>query len=198
MRRIFLSLLLLCLGATLIAQDFRGGITAGMVGSQVAGDCCSGYNKAGFYVGGYVYYPLGERSTAQMELQYIQKGSRQNPKEENDYNSYLLRIHYVELPVLYKYSLLDQLSLEIGLSYAVYVASKEKADEQEAVSGKAFNRHNLNFIAGLYYNITDNFRINLRSDNSITPIRPHVSGKTRFFNQGQYSDLICLGLQIDL
>ena len=33
------------------AQDFNGGLMAGLVGSQVAGDTYSGYNKAGLFLG---------------------------------------------------------------------------------------------------------------------------------------------------
>ncbi len=180
-----------------ISQEFKGGLTAGLVGSQVAGDCCSGYNKAGVFAGGYVYYQFSKHSILQMELEYIQKGSRQNPREENDYKSFLLRIHYVELPIIYRFVIIQQFNVEIGLSYGVFIADKEKVDG-EVIDGTPFNRHNLNFIGGLYYNINERFRINLRSNNSITPIRPHVSGKSRFFNHGQYSDAISLGVQVDL
>ena len=36
------------------AQQFHGGIIAGIVGSQVAGDTYSGFDKGGIFGGGYV------------------------------------------------------------------------------------------------------------------------------------------------
>lgn len=180
------------------SQDFKGGITGGLVGSQVAGDCCSGYHKAGLFLGGYVYYELNRSTDLQMELYYIQKGSRQTPDEDNNYQKYVLNLHYAELPVMVRVQLAEKIAADAGLAYAVYITKKEEWNFQDDVSGKPFNRHNLNFIAGIYYLVNDMFRIYLRSNNSITPIRPHVSGATRFFNQGQYSDAICIGVQYDL
>ena len=42
------------------AQQFHGGIALGLVGSQVAGDTYSGYNKAGISGGGFVNLNLSE------------------------------------------------------------------------------------------------------------------------------------------
>jgi hypothetical protein len=53
------------------AQQFNGGFAAGIVGSQVAGDTYSGFNKAGIYAGGWVNLPMKERTAWQMELDYI-------------------------------------------------------------------------------------------------------------------------------
>ena len=65
-----------------VAQKFQGGIAAGLVGSQVAGDTYSGYNKPGAYTGIWVRLALNDRSSLQTELSYFQKGSRHNPDEE--------------------------------------------------------------------------------------------------------------------
>ena len=79
---IFLNLFLI-VGCTGFSQQFGGGLTAGVVGSQVAGDTFSGYNKGGIFAGGFVTLGMGGRSAMQLELAYFQKGSRENPTEEN-------------------------------------------------------------------------------------------------------------------
>jgi len=47
------------------AQEFHGGVTAGIVGSQVAGDGYSGFKKGGLYAGGYVSLDVSQRSALQ-------------------------------------------------------------------------------------------------------------------------------------
>lgn len=180
------------------SQDFEGGLNVGMTASQVAGDVSSGYNKAGIYAGGFVCYYFDDRNVMLMELNYIQKGSRENPTEDNNYTSYKLNLHYAELPVLYKYIISKHFAVEGGLAYSFFITKKEEYNFQDEVAGKPFNRNNLSFIVGLYYNINQQLRVNIRSNNSILPIRSHASGAKRLFNQGQYNDVLSLGLQIVL
>ncbi len=86
-----------------------------------------------------------------MELYYIQKGSRQTPDEDNNYEKYVLNIHYVELPFLYRYKISRHISFDAGLAYSVYFTDTEEFNGQEDVSRTEFNRHNLTFIAGVNY-----------------------------------------------
>lgn len=198
MKRIFLAGIISLNLFMVNAQDFEGGIQAGLTASQVQGDITSGYNKAGFYVGAYVNRHISDFSVLQMELNYMQKGSRQTPTEENGYESYKLNLHYAELPLLYKLLLTEKFALEAGLAYGVFITKKELYNGSAAVAETPFNRHNLFFVGGLYYNINERLRVSVRTNNSITPIRPFYSGITRLFNQGQYSDLFSLGLQFTL
>ena len=58
-----------------------------------------------------------------MELDYIQKGSRENPDSSNNYEFYLLRLNYVEIPLHYKYDFHEKGTLEAGLSLGFLVHS---------------------------------------------------------------------------
>lgn len=74
--------------------------------SQVDGDTWKGYHKVGYLAGAFVRLELSPRSSFQLEMEYIQKGSRHNVDSANYYDqSYLLRLHYLELPLLYQYSM---------------------------------------------------------------------------------------------
>ncbi len=175
------------------SQDFRGGLKAGANGSQVAGDCCSGYDKAGIFIGGFVNYPISEHSQLQMELEYSQKGSRRNPTEENGYQQYLLRLDYIDLPVLYQY-VYGKFTFEIGLGYGYLLHTYEEADFSDQIAGTEFNRHALNLLGGLYYRFADQWQVNFRSTNSLMAVREHASGVKRLFNRGQYNDVLTLCL----
>ena len=113
------------------SQQFNGGIAAGVVGSQVAGDTYSGFDKAGIYAGGWVNLPVKERSSWQMELDYIQKGSRRNPDPKSpDPTYYIMRLGYTELTFLYQFKLHSGLILEGGPAFSFLLHHFEERDYQ--------------------------------------------------------------------
>ena len=189
------KLIIICIITTisfsLYSQDFNGGVLGGVNATQVFGDQWSGPNKAGLYLGVFVNRYFSNRSSVQMELDYIQKGSRKNPDASTgNYSTYLLRLNYIELPVLYKYDFAEKGTLETGLSLGVLVHSYEEADGSTEVSGQEFNKVDFSFDLGAYYTIVKNLRINVRLSHSIIPIRPHSDGQTYRLNKGQYNQAI--------
>ena len=176
------------------AQKFEGGVVLGLVGSQVAGDQLAGYKKAGLNAGGWINLPIGEKSKLQMELTYIQKGSRENPDyEKNKMDSYLMRLGYVQLPLIYLYQYNNFLGFEAGLGMNFLIHSNEKFNGYETIESP-FKQTNLCFTGGISFRITDLIRISLRTDNSLFSIRKNrVSGDVwRFWSYGQYSDALVL------
>jgi hypothetical protein len=182
------------------AQQFHGGLTAGLVGSQVAGDTYSGYKKAGIYAGGYVSLDIGNRSAFQMELTYFQKGSRENPTEKNNYNYYLLRANYVEIPVLYQFKTGNRRNfiIEAGPSVGFLVGYYEE-DEKEIISDYTTNtpaRVSMQFNLGIRWLISSHFGVDFRTHNSLLNIRKkNVSGDVwRLWTWGQFHDALVLSL----
>ena len=203
--RLFSRLLILLIvvtafiGSAVYGQSFSGGVHAGLVGSQVAGDLFSGYNKAGISAGGYVGLQISPNSVIQMELSYIQKGSRENPNYEKEkFDSYIMRLGYVELPFLYRMIYNDRLNFETGLGMNFLLHHYERYNSEELFS--PFAKSNLCFILGLSYNINDRMRVNLRTNNSLFSIRTErVNGDVwRFFDHGQYSDALVFSLYYEL
>jgi len=186
------------LGFALSAQDFHGGILGGLSTSEISGDRLEGPNKAGFYLGAFVNRYFTHRSSIQMELDFIQKGSRENPDSSNAYHSYLLRLNYIEIPVHYKYDFIEKGTLEAGLSLGVLIYQDEKVNDYEWGSGSDFDQFDLSFNIGLYYTIIKNLRINVRYSNSILPVRPHAGGATWRANKGQYNEVLSFVLFYEL
>jgi hypothetical protein len=178
------------------AQDFNGGLMAGIVGSQVAGDTYSGYNKAGIYAGAFVNLQFSPHSLVQMELEYFQKGSRKNPNpKKEDYDEYLFRANYIELPVLYQYVVNDWLKLEAGPSLGFFTTYYEEFNTQEITQNPpAKISYQINL--GIYFGLTQKLLVNLRTNNSILNIRSkNTTGDIRrFFDYGQYHDSLVLSL----
>lgn len=177
------------------AQEFGGGLMGGLVGSQVAGDPSSGYHKLGVYGGLFVNRQFTLKSGAQLEMYYIQKGARENPTDENGNFQYLMRVSYLEIPVLYNFTLNKTLILTGGIAYSYLVGTPyEEANFSTSVPDTEFYQHGATFVLGIEYRISNQLSASFRTNNSITPIRPHASGATRFANQGQYSDALTIGL----
>jgi len=185
------------------AQNFNGGIFCGLDASEVSGDTYSGPNKLGFNIGAFTNFNLSSHAALEMEIMYIQKGSKKNPSD-TDPNKYRFHLEYVELPFLYKFSFqalenikyIGKLKYEAGISYSRLMRYKEEINDRLVLPGEMpdyyYNESNL--ILGFYYPISEKLDFNFRSSNSITPIRPHKGGATVWYNWGQYHTVWCLNL----
>jgi len=182
------------------AQQFQGGVATGLVGSQVAGDTYSGFDKAGIYAGFWVRLSVNSRSSFQTEISYFQKGSRHNPDEKKqDYTFYLMRLGYIEMPFLYQYHVKNKIVLEAGPSFSFLLHSYEEVDYMESGYGD-FSLLNPSFMAGIGYPVTDKISVNFRMNSSVLSIRKdEVNGSLyRLFDHGQYNDCLLLFLSYRL
>lgn len=206
--KLFLYLIFFLGIGTVSGQQFHGGITAGVVGSQVAGDGYSGFHKGGIFAGGYVNWEFTAHSTLQLELTFFQKGSRQNPNpEENMYDNYLFRVNYMELPVLYLYKLPDfnlknvgDFYLETGPSLGVLVSYFETdVNGYEISNQQEYNKpatFSFQWNIGMRYFISEKFGADFRYNFSLINIRSNnVTGDVwRFWGYGQFNDALVLSL----
>ncbi len=199
----FIICLSLCVAGTLSAQKFGGGFKGGMVASEVSGDNLAGPNKLGFFASAFTFLPIGQFAYLQGEVMYIQKGSRSVPNKNNQYFDYRFSLQYVEIPLLYvqdmsrftNNSYLSQLLMHAGLSVSILTQRKEVEDGYLLLSEpNTYKPSELNLLLGISFPISEALYFQLGYSNSITPIRPHVSGETAWNNYGQYNTLWTLGL----
>jgi len=199
---VVLLFFLLCPVST--AQEFRGGLKGGMTASEVSGDHLASPDKIGYFAAAFTNYPISRYESIQFEVMYIHKGSRSWPDETNDYFDYRFALQYVELPVLFVQDLSRYTSLNYlenilaysGLSASFLVDHQETEGLSPIPDEKRENYHGieLNFLVGLSYPMTETLFVNLGYSNSLTPVRPHASGNTTWYNYGQYNSVWSLGL----
>ena len=133
----------------LIAQRFDGGILAGGLISQVDGDRWGGFTKVGYLAGGFVHLELSPHSSLQLEMEYIQKGSRKPAyMEQGDYTTYLLRIHYLEIPLLYQFTFFKRFQVELGPAADVTLGYYEEWEGYESPEKYPLRRITLAGIVG--------------------------------------------------
>jgi len=181
------------------AQRFNAGIMIGGDASQVDGDTYDGYHKYGYLGGAYVTLQVSEHSSFQMELEYIQKGSRRADTNVSGGNEYLLRIHYIEIPFLYQYTFKKRFYFEAGPAADVTVGSLEEFNGSIPPSTVPLRPVTLTGIFGFGASVTKHLRLNLRYNYSLMSIRNGTANGYRkiFFEVGQYNNLFSFGVLWD-
>ena len=189
-------LVLLCLfDKDAVAQDFHGGLRLGICASQVSGDNLSGYDKAGILGGAYVNRSFSEKISVQMEMMFIQKGSRSTvSKIDNSY--YRMRLHYLEVPLLFRYHAGKKIVLEAGLSAGTLIFSEENNQIGVIYGTPPFKKIEIASQLGLQFIFSENWAADLRYSGSLTPVRAFEgSYNYNYFDQGQYNSSLQLSLE---
>ena len=175
------------------AQNFDAGLLFGFTTSQVSGDQLTGYNKLGPRLGAFVSYPIQKKMNLQVEMQYIQKGSKK-PFVKNSPQTYSLTLHYLEIPITLNYKVKEEIYLESGIGTGYLFAFKEE-DEYGDIGSHKPNRLAIDFIFGAQYLFNEKTKILLRLGNSIIPFRAGSKWGKEVFDKGQYSTVLSLTLQ---
>ena len=176
------------------AQVFKAGATLGLNASQIEGDGIGGYNKPGVIIGGFVNTHLSEKWSSQFEISYIGKGSRKNARpDKGDFNSLKVNLNYIEVPVSLRYHH-QKFLFEVGLYYGILLNSSVE-NEFGAVSlgNFPFEKSDFGGLLGIQYQLNDQIAVNIRSKNSILPVRDfnnfdqNIGLFNRLFNRGWYN-----------
>lgn len=184
MKQVYTLLLLSLLsmaGLKSQAQSFDGGLVAGAITSQINGDGYAGYHQLGGTAGFFVRIPTEGPKSWQMELKYSLFGAHSSADEENyGLNHMDIRLHYVELPLMFRYNLsginingktMDFITLELGLSGDFLIRGTQSADFENAFDNNSWLFFSVTGNAGLQFDLNENLGINIRSMNSLTPCR---------------------------
>lgn len=197
MKKVFVIILFIAFYQLSNAQTFGGGLFAGLSASQLDGDRSSGYNKAGLSFGIYTNVKLNKYVDAQMELKYIQKGS----KWDNEDNAvfYHSKLNYIEIPLFLKYHFLRKFNANIGVTAGYLQKATENKDGiGDEPADPPFNEFEFSGLAGLEYEFIDNFFFNVRFNYSIIPVRNHPGDQFFFLNRGQYNNVLTFAVYYQL
>ena len=195
----FLNLLLFLCPLLSRGQNFHAGAFAGVSTSQISGDNLAGFDKAGLYVGAFVNMPSGEKWLLQLEITYIQKGSRPSKNDkEAGFPGIYPSLNYAEVPLLFIYKARPKINIEGGLAAGVLVYSREEDIFTEREILRPYSDFDFSLVIGLDYFLSEKFSINTRLVNSFIPIREHESGQTYGLNRGQYNSVVAFTVRYHL
>jgi len=191
---VFLFLILLC-SLSILGQEekqrFKSNLFAGISSSQISGDDLSGFKKLGFTAGIGVRVALSEKWDAAMDITYTSKGSRDLPDfENNDFDSYLLHLDYIEVP-FYGHYKQDKWEFDAGLALGYLLRFREE-DENGTIMGlgRSFKNIDLGGLLGLSYPLGEKFRLGIRGTQSFLAVRDNAGGTTFRLNRGQYNSVL--------
>jgi len=185
-------------------QRFNAGIRLGANFCQIDGDQMSGYNMGGLVAGVFVSYPFNSRWEGQFEMLFSQKGSQRVIDSIPQPGLWdLLRINYLEVPLMVNCKLTPRFKLSGGLGLGYMISN-----HFEGMSN--YIRDNVDFITKLEFNgtlgaqyyISPRFSIFGRFTYSLLGINKPQSGipgyisstAFYFYDSGMANNVISFGL----
>ncbi len=184
----------LFLSTSLLGQEksendiFSAFFNLGASSSQLSGDKLSGFDQIGVAGGVGIELDLEGDWKPRMELLFIQKGSRKNARpDDGDFESYLLRLNYVEVPLTLGYTR-GSTGFELGLGIA-YLLNSSEEDENGTIPGidREFENYDFSGLLGIRYAFHERWELGTRFNQSILPVRDHSGASTFRLNRGQYN-----------
>jgi len=183
-------ILALLLSQMLFSQGFKGGLTGGLVVSQVDGDQIEGYNKIGLHAGIYSRYLFNDKWSVVLEIKYIQKGSSHTDKD-NPYSYFKIKLNYIELPLLLEYRLNKSFIFGAGLSYGNLLGAKVDDASGSIVSQQlSYTATDINIMGQVKYAFNEHYWCDLKMAYSIIPITDQ--------SPRQFNNLISFGIGYEI
>jgi len=191
-----LALVMLIMPVTkALGQNFGGGVYVGLISSHVLEHTVPAhYNKVGLWAGGFTDYRFTPNSTLQMELSFAQKGFRQAGNLDNNNVDKGMNLNYLEVPILYRWWGIRNMSVEIGPQMGVLLSHREWDQFGDIEGGnpnyKDFTRFELSAAAGLsYFFLKGRLEVNARYAISALPIRVRAQGEAIWPLARQYNSM---------
>ena len=169
MKRIFIVAIALMVFGFTNAQQTRFGIKGGLNITKYGG---GGYWDAnslvGFQVGGFAEIKIIERLAIQPEILFSAQGATLSPP----FGDYDERLNYINVPVLAKFYITKQFTVEGGPQLGFLVSA-----EQEGHDAKGdFKSVDTGFNFGAGYNFTDDLSVNFRYTIGLSDILDYEFG----------------------
>lgn len=113
----------------MVAQDIKFGAKAGLNLANMSGDVEDNSMKLAFHVGGMAEIEIFEQFAVQPELLYSAQGAK--------FSEGTLALNYLVLPVMAKYSVTENFTLEAGPQFGYLLSAKAKEDNNDTGGGVA-------------------------------------------------------------
>ncbi|SHG85478.1 porin family protein [Flavobacterium defluvii] len=148
------------------AQQTRFGVKGGLNITNFSGDNDSNA-LIGFQVGGFAEIKVIERLSIQPELLFSAQGASFDAIGNNNDIDY--RLNYINIPVLAKFYITKQFSVEGGPQLGFLVSAKRDGNDVK----DAYKSTDLGFNFGAGYNFTDNFSVGIRYTVGLSNVRDY-------------------------
>lgn len=156
--KIVLLIMFSILSFSLQAQDHLYGIKAGINTSTING--LDGDSFTGYTFGGFYEIPLSKSISVVSETSYAFHGSKSKQKLIKD-----VKIHSIQMPVLFKYYILPYWGLELGPQFNVLLNG-----DGGSIPKKKYQIIDLGISVGMTMNISETLDLGIRYNHGLTDI----------------------------
>lgn len=157
------------------AQNVDFGLKTGLNISNFTGGDVDRNNLFGFHVGGFAEFKLNEKFSLQPELLYSTQGSEVE-------NLAKIKVDYLKIPLMIKYYLSENFSIEAGPQASFLVNDKIEFDDSSIpdadIDASSFD---FGLNAGLGYNFNTNIFAQVRYNYGITTVGENPDVKNSVF-----------------
>lgn len=155
MKRIFLVAIAVMTFGLANAQQTRFGIKGGLnITTYSGGDYWDANSLVGFQIGGFAEIKVIERLAIQPEVLFSMQGANL----DTPFGDYDEKLNYINIPVLAKFYITKQFTVEGGPQLGFLVSAKAEGEDIK----DDFKSVDTGFNFGAGYNFTDNISVNLR------------------------------------
>jgi len=165
MKKLLLSsIIILGISNSINAQDINYGLKTGLNISNFIGGDADRNNIFSFHAGGFAEFELSEKFSLQPELLY----SRQGSEAENVIN---IKVDYLAIPVMAKYYLSENFSLEVGPQASFLINDKAEFNDSSIPDAETdAPSFDFGINLGFGYNFNSNLFAQARYNYGITTI----------------------------
>ncbi len=185
MKKILLLIAIFAVGATAVRAQATYGVKGGLNLATLT-NSDDGSMKPSIYLGAFAEWRLGDIVAISPELVYSRQGVAANGTLSGVDVKTKLRFNYLNIPVLAKLYVLDDLSLDLGPQFGILLNARAwmKADGTSA-DAKYSNAETLDvsFALGLSYNI-DRFIVQGRYNLGLTQADKNLDTKNSVLQLG--------------
>ncbi|MGI9542036.1 MAG: porin family protein [Cyclobacteriaceae bacterium] len=162
------SLILLALALANIAAQAQDqiGIKGGINFANYGGDVIDNKVKPGIHLGAFLNFRIIDELYVQPELLYSLQGSHFKRSEVSlDYKEHL---HYINLPILARYYLTENISVHAGPYFGVLISGKAKGNwygteiNQNIDQVRSLKSFDFGLVAGIAYQLANRLNIGAR------------------------------------
>ncbi|PSG88572.1 porin family protein [Aurantibacter aestuarii] len=186
MKKITFLVVLMCFPYLINAQketsaplSVLGGLKGGLNVATIAGEGDSDVtSRISFHLGFFAEFPVSSKFSFQPELLFSSQGARENTFIQTNINGFptfaksdiILRLNYINVPVLAKYYLADRFSIEVGPQVGFLITARaefENEDEQFTIKGEDsvidnFKTIDFGAVFGLGFKVTEKVNFSIR------------------------------------
>lgn len=165
--------------------------------SQVDGDRLAGYKKINGIFGLFVNRKFNNVLRAQLEMNYIGKGSKQAANPDSGITYFRkISLHYLELPLMLQFWWQKyNVHVDLGISYGVLLSQREEDEHGDKILVGPFHPMEFGFIFGINYEFHEQLSVALRFGYSILPAANTALVTVWHTYGGSYNNLLSLTVQ---